>query len=342
MLWWLSVAFGADVALWSRDEFGNGEIAGSDGWTNGYAADPWWAEAGNAYALTDDGIEDPGAGGDGFGSGWAADNWLIRGETCVDCAVVAKTENEDDDPLGLVLAHDGDRSFYLAYSTNDQFVPPLEAPPNGGGGVILQRVSDGVASVLGSWDESGIDLTQVKMRLERDGDAVRVYVDDTVFIDVTDPAPLPEGKAGMFAYQSGSGDGSDAWISKMEVYLLDGDDDGVADDSDNCEVVANESQDDSDGDGFGDACDDLEGPGGGTTPGGTGTGPEDPGTAGTGGGSDKTSGSAFNDERIVVGPCSCETPGVAPGWLGALTLMWLRRRRSPFALDCRVPGSRMP
>jgi hypothetical protein len=72
------------------------------------------------------------------------------------------------------------------------------------------------------------------------------------------------------------------------VTFSDDDDDGIPDDSDNCEFTANEDQADSDDDGVGDAC-----------------------TEGFG---DDSGGSGYDDEGNVQlnGGCGCSWTGGAP------------------------------
>jgi hypothetical protein len=52
----------------------------------------------------------------------------------------------------------------------------------------------------------------------------------------------------------------DAFVTKIAEEPADGDDDGTPDDTDNCPVVPNADQKDTDGDGQGDACDPATGP----------------------------------------------------------------------------------
>src|SRR5690348_11165758 len=67
--------WGPDPVLWCVDEFPEvADLAGTDGWSNGYAADPWTGAYGRAYTDTDHATTAE------FGLGTAADNWLIRGE----------------------------------------------------------------------------------------------------------------------------------------------------------------------------------------------------------------------------------------------------------------------
>ena len=82
-------------------------------------------------------------------------------------------------------------------------------------------------------------------------------------IGYTDSDPLPAGSIGFYAYNIGGiEDGDDyTFFGEVDVFAYDDDDDGVMDDEDNCEDVANEDQQDLDGDGIGSACDDDEGSG---------------------------------------------------------------------------------
>ena len=77
-------------------------------------------------------------------------------------------------------------------------------------------------------------------------------------LEAEDDGFTPDGDIGYYAYDAGGwsyyGE-TETFFGNMTVYLMDDDEDGVADDSDNCEFEANPSQEDSDDDGIGDACD---------------------------------------------------------------------------------------
>ncbi|MBW2257390.1 MAG: hypothetical protein JRI25_22720, partial [Deltaproteobacteria bacterium] len=114
-----TLALAATPLAWERDDFGQGHaLAGTDGWSNGYAADPWWATDGAAWSITDD-------NGGAYGSGEAVDNWIIRGQDIQQVYITAWFENEDNDTIGVVFGHDGLDTLYLAAHSADSSPPPI-------------------------------------------------------------------------------------------------------------------------------------------------------------------------------------------------------------------------
>ena len=75
-------------------------------------------------------------------------------------------------------------------------------------------------------------------------------IDPLKIVDIADPANLPGGFQGTVRIAAGNFDSS-----SQPPDVVDSDNDGVADEDDNCPGVANPNQEDFDGDGFGDVCD---------------------------------------------------------------------------------------
>jgi hypothetical protein len=138
---------------------------------------------------------------------------------------------------------------------------------------------------------------------------------------------------------------------KPDFQDTDSDDDGVPDLTDNCRIVANLDQLDSDCDGLGDACDGQQGPAcggggsggsGGSGAGGNGGAAGGAGAAGNAGGSGASGGlgaggtgasSATPPASEDSSGCGCRAARSAPAgsglslaWLGAALLLWRRRR----------------
>lgn len=327
------VADAASIDLWAYDTFPNrGRVSGNDGWENGFARDPWRSGANGAELLPATDLNNGDAGGNGYGSGWAADNWLIRGEAFTEGAVQVLVGNGDDDTVGIVLNHDGTNSFYLAFHSAGSAPPPVNDLSNAT--VVLLRIANGRASELGRSRADALSRTPTNFQLDQNDGRLRVMLGNATLIDVVDQNPLGAGQAGVYGYDCGFDGGLDyGFFRSVAAWLHDDDADGIADDTDNCEAVANPNQADADGDGLGNLCDSTPGTGGGgggetdaeteDPPVGDDTAPE-PDT-------DITTGEppAPNDvdEALVVACQGCDNNARSPWLVGLLGLLLARRRR---------------
>lgn len=314
----LGMVHAGEIEAWSIDDFGrNNEMDGRDGWSAGYSEDPWYAYEGAAYSLTDDNERYF----ERYGDGEASDNWLIRGEAIEQVSVRAEWSSQDDDTMGIVSNHDGRDSFYLLAYTENSAPPPLESISNGAI-LALIRVEDGEPEVLKRVSSNWASGTN-QFSLEVDDGIITVALNDDTFFAVEDPDPLGAGKVGLYAYDSGDDRGQSSsycWFTSIEVSYVDEDDDGVADDEDNCEEVSNPGQADWNDNGVGDACGDPPPQDTGEPQGGDTGGPDDtdlpPGVIGG------------NVELEVIG-CGCtSTPKrSAVPFAALLGLVALSRRR---------------
>lgn len=258
-MWMMMIALASagEVDAWGVSDFGHDEqIAGSDGWANGYRDDPWWSWDGVALSLTDDRVHND---FEGYGTGSEADNWVIRGAAIAQGIVRVQWGSEDDDAIGLVSNHNGSDSFYMLVYSEDSVPPPL-SNTNDRPELILYRVENGNGEVL-KRVRSGYAQESNDLSLEVDDGILTASLNGDTFFAVEDSQPLAAGKAGFYAYNSGDDGGhssSYCWISAIEVAFVDEDDDGVPDDTDNCEDVANPGQADWNDNGIGDACGDAE------------------------------------------------------------------------------------
>lgn len=325
------------------ESFGAGNLAGRDGWVAGYPADDW-ATANNGDDVLP--TTDDRADGVTWGVGDAMDNWLTQeavdavGEGGVESAM----QNIQNDGIGLVFSMNSGSGYVLLWSESS-VPPPLQDVGFGQQKMYLLRVDGGTAKKVGEYNSNIQDFATKDhlFRLERNDDHVKVALDGKEVIDFVEAAPLPSGWAGFYSYNNG-GLGPDAAsaFENVRIFRFDDDADGVADDVDNCETVANADQGDADGDDLGNACDaDYVPPDTGTTGGTDGDADTDTDSdsdadsdadadgdsdtdAGTGD-TDSTDG-ASDGEVLVVGQ-GCDTTGGAgfAGGLIALGLLLSRR-----------------
>ena len=313
------------VEVWDYNDFRDDEYyQDNDGWYGGYGDDYWLGYEGSTanyvFSTTDDN------GGD-WGDGDARDNWLVHEDIQVeDGMITAYIYTTDDDTMGMVFNFQDEENYYIFAVTGEA---------GGGGGSsspfddigertgVIARIDGGRAEVLAearmTYQEGAINKLGISFN---DGEIIGAFWEDYEGRP-TDPDDTVEaegdsfgvGTGGVYAYDAGGvGGGSDsAAFGNIQVYQWDDDEDGVVDDDDNCEFVANPDQADADEDGIGTACDDDEptgddggadgGSDGGTDDGGT----DDGGTGDVGGDDSGQVPGNFADADLTS--CSCSGTG---------------------------------
>ena len=348
------------VQTWEYDDWiRNESMQGRDGWRGGYDEDEWYGnqtESGKRYVWsnTDDGTNGSWGSGDGI------DNWLVNQDyEFNDGAILADFNTSDDDGMGIVFRFQNSRNFYLFLMVGEVSGGGSEGTNPLGGSTIssmLIKIENGNATVLDEASDSYLDDGWRWAYLSVNDDQIDAYYWDElesdgslgepdISLSAIDPSPHEDGNIGVYAYNCGS-DG-DTYAVFGTVYGLEHDDDndGVLDDDDNCEFVANAGQADTDGDGEGDACDETPGTedtgdSSGDDPGGDDDGDDSTGD-GTSGGSDDAGagigdpGDGFDYAEVVgetIGGGSCGCAAVTlPAGLASLLIPFglvLRRRRT--------------
>lgn len=312
------------LEAWSPGDFPEDYLASDHGWRAGWEEDEWYGVEyqGTSYAtpLTDS--SDDGR----FGDRGAHDNWLWNpAETVKQGELVVGVYTNDDDGFGLVFGASQDARYLLLFCGvedargSDCPTDEIEAP-----GSALLRIEGREVEVLDT--ASSVESGEAEMIVAMNDGVLTVTAagDELYSLDVPDDFVL--NGVGFYGYNqglyedNGQQDGSSSYYHDVGLFLQDDDNDGVADDVDNCEKVANADQADADGDGKGTACDDAEV---------TDTGTDDTGdTGGPDGGNnnDGTDGIGLT----APGVCSCAVTDPAAGvlLLGLAALASSRRRRS--------------
>jgi len=364
----------ASVLIWNYDSFPHEQPSfNQDGWERGYDEDLWmgyeiedWGPV--VFTTTDDNDNSD------FGDGGAKDNWLVNSEVnSTDHWLQTYAYTQDDDTLGIVFNFQDAENYYAfwligTHTASDGF-SNASNPLDDSSGVrsVLLKMEGGTPTILDQSSTSYDRNTLMKIAVGVNDGAVwaRLWVeydqawgDYDIVLNYTDADPFGPGMAGFYAYDIGSLDESEglSFFGEIEVYGYDDDSDGVIDDEDNCEDVANEDQLDLDNDGIGSACDEDEGTeddggdeadeGGEEGSEGGSEGGSDDGGVDTDGGLDTAdgqdpiddTGDGSSDRAVAPGgdlsTCGCtikETGSGVGGWMGVLIFALLgvgRRRRA--------------
>lgn len=307
------------LEAWNPGEFAEGTLAGTAGWEGGWDEDPWYGREydGKIYALP---YYDEGDDGE-FGDGGAHDNWLVHeAEPVVQGRFSVGTYANDDDAWGVVFNKSDKHYFMLLFcgpegegSDGDCPIDQIDVP-----GSALIEVSGHTVDVIGVSGVGFVWSEYVDVVIQNQDGAVSVVYGDIEYT-VTAPVDFTMNGVGFYGYnqgwyENGRSDQSSTYFYDPVLSWFDEDDDGVVDDTDNCEKVANEDQADADGNGFGTACDDEAS--------------NDPNNdAGGGNPDDEIPGGGLS----AAGMCSCATTdgggGAASLAVAILGLAGARRRR---------------
>lgn len=334
MLLLAATAFAGNLEAWSYTDFptDGSEVSGTDKWESGYGDDPWGGylynegeaeEATWVYPYTDYGDD-----GSTWGEGGTHDNYLVHDAVSVSQGTFSVlTYITDDDAWGVVFgAGDRDRYLFLVCGLEGDRGDSTDCPYENmdvPGSALLKisgKNAELVADGRGAGIEQSVEAVTISMN---DGTLTVEYGGESIESEVG--ADFKLNGVGFFAYNqglyedNGQYDGNATWFREPILSWHDDDDDGVPDDTDNCETTSNADQADADSDGIGTACDDDE-PGGGDTGGnGNGNGNGD----GDGGGNGDGTGLS------APGECGCNQSAPAGGGLvlAVAALAVARRRR---------------
>ena len=326
----VSGALAATLEAWTYDDFpeDGSEVGGSGQWEYGYDNDPWGGYLYNegqddesvwVFPYTDSGDD-----GTTWSEGGTRDNYLVHEAVKVSQGTfTVETYVTDNDAWGVVFGH-GESSRYLFLvcgldgdngDGTDCPYENMEVP-----GSALLKISGRQAEVVADGSSAGLyqELGTVAVSMN-DGKLTVEYGDTTIETTVGEQFRL--NGVGFFAYNqglyedNGQRDDNATWFRRPVLSWHDDDNDGVPDDTDNCETTSNADQADADGDGVGTACDNDE-------PSDTGNGDGD----GDGNGGPNGDGSGLT----AWGDCGCSSsPRSGAGFALAFAALGAVRRRRP-------------
>ncbi len=300
---------------WSYDDYSDGEsMVGVDGWERGFDEDDWEGYysdySGSNYVQSTTDYNTGDFGGD-WGSGGAIDNWLVNSEVSVEDGVMRVVMyTEDDDTVGVVCRFGNAENYILAILGPRGASNPI-GTDNEFASIV--KIAGGSAEVLATeeWSYTAGSVSGLELSCEDDQITLSYWQEQDdrwaspdEMVTATDSGARRSGSTGFYAYDAGglreSGE-TRVLFGAIEVLKMDEDEDGVADDDDNCEEDANSDQADADSDGIGDVCDDSSGGEGGGGEGGGEGGTDSGGGSGGEGGTDSGGGNGGGEGGTDTG-----------------------------------------
>lgn len=168
-------------------------------------ADANWTRNGDKYDVTD--ADDTWrANNNGYTEDWALYNVSSKGNQAIEVTRLVQADDDGYQEMSLILrgqatGTNGYRIYITGGTTGVTYL-------------MRNNVDQGVDGVgtPGTRARTNVNIktTQLKLRATIEGGRIRVYANDVLYLDWTDPSPLPDGNPGLTMYCNG-------WTSRIRL-----------------------------------------------------------------------------------------------------------------------------